>query len=152
MDLLSNALDACSWKEYEDGQSAWVKLDVSQSEQPGYIEIGVTVRRFVLNQYGRTTSPLHSGMPTDRCVAEWLLDTPRTAAIIDGQLLDREPVEERIEIPAAIYDIRRDDVKQALEIQQRVSQQFQDYLRRGLAVVGFERAGETCAYLMGIWK
>ena len=33
--------------------------------------LGAIVRRFVLNQYGTTTSPLHGGLPTDRCVAEW---------------------------------------------------------------------------------
>ncbi len=33
--------------------------------------LGAVVRRYVLNQYGTTTSRLHGGLPTDRCVAEW---------------------------------------------------------------------------------
>ncbi len=114
--------------------------------------LGVTVRRYVLNQYGRTTSHLHSGMPTDRCVAEWFLAQPRTAAIIERTPFERELVEERIEVPSAIYEIRRRDVKEAIRIQRRVSEQFQEYLGRGLAVVGFERTEENCAYLLGIWK
>jgi predicted GNAT superfamily acetyltransferase len=31
--------------------------------------LGAIVRRYVENQYGTTTSPLHGGLPTDRCVA-----------------------------------------------------------------------------------
>jgi predicted GNAT superfamily acetyltransferase len=32
--------------------------------------LGAVVRRYVLNQYGTTTSRLHGGLPTDRCIAE----------------------------------------------------------------------------------
>ena len=35
--------------------------------------LGAIVRRYVPNQYGTTSSPLHGGLPTDRCVAEWWL-------------------------------------------------------------------------------
>jgi predicted GNAT superfamily acetyltransferase len=38
--------------------------------------LGAIVRRYVENQYGTTTSPLHGGLPTDRCVAEWWLASP----------------------------------------------------------------------------
>ena len=43
--------------------------------------LGAIVRRFVLNQYGTTSSKLHAGLPTDRCIAEWWLASPRVAAI-----------------------------------------------------------------------
>ncbi|MGH7487194.1 MAG: GNAT family N-acetyltransferase, partial [bacterium] len=33
--------------------------------------LGAIVRRYVPNQYGTTSSHLHGGLPTDRCVAEW---------------------------------------------------------------------------------
>ncbi len=39
--------------------------------------LGAIVRRYVQNQYGITASPLHGGLPTDRCVAEWWLRSPR---------------------------------------------------------------------------
>ena len=41
--------------------------------------LGAIVRRFVLNQYGTTTSRLHAGLPTDRCIAEWWLASDRVA-------------------------------------------------------------------------
>jgi predicted GNAT superfamily acetyltransferase len=33
--------------------------------------LGAIVRRYNPNQYGVTASPLHGGLPTDRCIAEW---------------------------------------------------------------------------------
>ena len=50
--------------------------------------LGAIVRRFVLNQYGATTSPLHGGLPTDRCVAEWWLRSPRVEAALAGTPAD----------------------------------------------------------------
>lgn len=114
--------------------------------------LGVIVRRFVLNQYGTTTSHLHSGMPTDRCVAEWFVASPRTEAIISGDPRQREPVEARIEVPVDIADVRRRDVSEAIKIQRSVSEQFLRHLDRGLAVVGFERSERSSSYLLGTWE
>src|SRR5258708_9198532 len=61
--------------------------------------LGAVVRRFVRNQYGVTTSHLHGGLPTDRCVAEWWIASPRAKAIIAGEKFERNPVEARITIP-----------------------------------------------------
>ncbi|MBM3769291.1 MAG: GNAT family N-acetyltransferase, partial [Acidobacteria bacterium] len=36
--------------------------------------LGAVVERYVLNQYGVTTSKLHGGLPTDRCIASWHLN------------------------------------------------------------------------------
>ena len=47
--------------------------------------LGAIVRRFVLNQYGTTSSKLHGGLPTDRCIAEWWLASPRVEAILNGR-------------------------------------------------------------------
>ena len=114
--------------------------------------LGIIVRRFVLNQYGITTSKLHTGMPTDRCVAEWRLSAPRTEAIIAGAARQREPVEARIEVPAAIQTLRRENLNEALEIQKSVSERFLEYFDRGFAVVGFERSAGAGTYLLGQWK
>jgi PAS domain S-box-containing protein len=42
MDLLSNALDACSWKEYPEGESPEVTLRVRQAPADGYMSIEVS--------------------------------------------------------------------------------------------------------------
>ncbi|MCW5982527.1 MAG: acetyltransferase [Bryobacteraceae bacterium] len=114
--------------------------------------LGVIVRRYVPNQYGVTTSKLHGGMPTDRCVAEWILDSPRTLAILDGAPRQRELPAARIEVPTAIQAMRREDVAGALKIQTALSQQFPDCFARGLAVTGFERSEEKGTYLLSPWE
>ena len=64
--------------------------------------LGAIVRRYVFNQYGTTTSHLHGGLPTDRCIAEWWIGSPRAEAIIAGRPFERNPIEVRIAIPSEI--------------------------------------------------
>ena len=45
--------------------------------------LGAISRRYIPNFYGITTSPLHRGMPTDRLLVEWHLDSPRVVAAIN---------------------------------------------------------------------
>jgi predicted GNAT superfamily acetyltransferase len=113
--------------------------------------LGAIVRRYVENQYGTTTSPLHGGLPTDRCVAEWWLASPHAAAILAGQPPARG-VEERIDVPADIDIIRREDPKRARQIQRSLGERLTSCFDRGLAVVGFERSASVGTYLMGKWK
>ncbi len=114
--------------------------------------LGAVVRRFVLNQYGTTSSHLHGGLPTDRCVAEWWLGSPRVQAILSGGAFERNPVEARISIPAAIAAIRANDNARARAIQKQVSEEFLRHFENGLAVIGFERSAETGSYLLGRWE
>jgi predicted GNAT superfamily acetyltransferase len=50
--------------------------------------LGAIARHYIPNFYGVTTSPLHRGLPTDRLLAEWHLDSPRAIAAINNQPLD----------------------------------------------------------------
>jgi predicted GNAT superfamily acetyltransferase len=114
--------------------------------------LGAIVRRYVYNQYGTTTSHLHGGLPTDRCIAEWWIGSPRVEAIVAGQPFERNPTEVRIAIPAEIATLRKDDPKRAREIQQQASDQFQAAFGEGLAVIGFEKSKEAGTYLLGKWE
>ena len=40
-------------------------------------KLGAIARRYTINQYGITTSPLQGGLPTDRLIAEWWLKSKR---------------------------------------------------------------------------
>jgi predicted GNAT superfamily acetyltransferase len=115
--------------------------------------LGAIVRRYVRNQYGTTTSHLHGGLPTDRCVAEWWLASPRVNAIVDGgPPVARPETVERISVPAAISAIRREDPKRARQIQQEISKQFEANFDRGFAVVGLEKSADAGTYLFGRWE
>lgn len=90
--------------------------------------LGAIVRQYARNQYGISTSALHGGVPTDRCVAEWWIREPRpTAAIV-----------ERIEVPV--------DIKTARVEQSRIANDFERAFARGLAVIGMDRN----VYLLGL--
>ena len=114
--------------------------------------LGAVVRRYVLNQYGTTTSHLHGGLPTDRCVAEWWVASSRAQAIIAGKKFQRNPVEARIAIPAEIAEIRAHDQTRARAIQKQASDEFGRAFDSGLAVIGFEKSKRAGTYLLGKWE
>jgi predicted GNAT superfamily acetyltransferase len=90
--------------------------------------LGAIVRRYLRNQYGVSSSLLHGGLPTDRCVAEWWIGKPRRKA----------EVAERIHVPADIADAR---ARQAA-----IADRFEQCFARGLTVVGVDRTD----YLLGV--
>jgi predicted GNAT superfamily acetyltransferase len=111
--------------------------------------LGAIVRRYVENQYGTTSSHLHGGLPTDRCTAEWWVASDRVKTVLAGQPPDRSAIEDRIEVPADIADIRKQEPRRAREIQQATGEKFQRCFDRGLVVLAFERTPEYGAYLLG---
>jgi predicted GNAT superfamily acetyltransferase len=115
-------------------------------------KLGAIVRRYVPNQYGMTTSVLHGGLPTDRCTAEWWIDSERARAAIDGRPMNRPAIEATVQVPTAIADLRRTDPALAREIQKEIGERLQKLFEMGLAAVGFERSEDAGSYLLGFMK
>jgi predicted GNAT superfamily acetyltransferase len=118
--------------------------------------LGAIVRRYSVNQYGDTSSPLHGGLPTDRCYAEWWIDSPRVRDRLTQGGLGGQPVEprhgvERIAFPADIARIRSHDNARARAIQLANAEKFQSAFARGLAVTRFERTDAEGIYLLEPW-
>jgi predicted GNAT superfamily acetyltransferase len=109
--------------------------------------LGAIVRRYSENQYGVTASPLHGGLPTDRCIAEWWIDSPRVRGLLDGAPQVRRAAE-RIAYPADIGRVRNEDRDGARAVQQANARKFLDAFGRGLAVTGFERSDAAGTYLL----
>ena len=103
-------------------------------------KLGAIVRRYHLNQYGMTTSPLHGGLPTDRCYAEWWLEAPPRTRPAHPAV--------RIAYPANIAEIRATDPERARAIQAENAERFQAAFAQGLAVTAFERTETEGAYLL----
>jgi predicted GNAT superfamily acetyltransferase len=106
--------------------------------------LGVIVRRYLENEYGNTSSPLHGSLPTDRCVAEWWIAAGPASRPV-------RKIDERISVPADIDRIRREDPGRARDIQRSNATRFQACFAQGLAVIGFERADTEGVYLLGRW-
>ena len=113
--------------------------------------LGVIIRRHVFNQYGKTTSALHGGLPTDRVTAEWWIKTGRVQAAVNNEKFDRAVTEARISVPVEIGGVRESDSARAKEIQSQVSSAFDEHLSAGLAVIGFEKTATSGDYLLGRW-
>ena len=110
-------------------------------------KLGAIARRYVYNQYGRTSSHLHGCLPTDRLVAEWWLRTSRAEAALNQRPVERPSIEARIEVPANFFDLVREDAPRAAAIQAAIGEQFETHFRSGLAVVGVQKN----LYLLGAW-
>jgi len=116
--------------------------------------LGAIARRYSVNHYGYSSSPLQGGLPTDRLVAEWWLKSQRVVNLLDkGQPLQIQ-VEKRIEVPAQIYAWKASDADRAraAEVQKKNREQFRAALAQGLAALGYERdAADNGAFLLGRW-
>jgi predicted GNAT superfamily acetyltransferase len=111
--------------------------------------LGAIVRRYVRNQYGISSSHLHGGLPTDRCVAEWWINSERVQKIVNGELAIRGDIVERIPVPSNIAEIRRSAPNRARAIQKELAGHFEGSFARGLAAVGLDRDPEWGTYLLG---
>jgi predicted GNAT superfamily acetyltransferase len=117
-------------------------------------KLGAISRRYSVNQYGITTSPLQGGLPTDRLVAEWWLKSKRVATLLERESLpDFTPVDS-ISVPAQIYEWKAcpTDRRRAQDVQDRNRTKFQSAFRDGLAVLGYERTPDgDGSFLLGQW-
>jgi predicted GNAT superfamily acetyltransferase len=114
--------------------------------------LGVIVRRYQENQYGITFSPLHGGLPTDRCYAEWWVDTPRVQAVLSGIGPSAQASRTKITYPADIARIRAEDPRRARRIQKENGEEFRRAFEQGLAVTRFARGETEGSYLLEPWQ
>ncbi len=113
--------------------------------------LGAIIRRYVPNQYGTTSSRLHGGLPTDRLVPEWWIDSLRVQNLLSGMSLERLKVTARISVPSDIAVMRNEDPSRVREIQGAMAEEFQRSFREGMAVTGFERGDRFGTYLLAEW-
>lgn len=118
-------------------------------------KLGAITRRYTINQYGKVTSPLQGGLPTDRLTAEWWLKSRRVEALLANGKHPPVHVEKTVEVPGAIYAWKANapDREKALQVQQRNREQFLKYFDKGLAVLGYERDEQgNGKYQLGRWE
>jgi predicted GNAT superfamily acetyltransferase len=117
-------------------------------------KLGSIARRYNVNQYGITSSPLQGGLPTDRLVAEWWMKSKRVEAVLADAPRAEFECRARIEVPAEIYEWKAEAAtrKQALAVQQSNRQRFNRAFAEGLSVLGYERDEHgNGRFLLGVW-
>jgi predicted GNAT superfamily acetyltransferase len=110
--------------------------------------LGAIARHYIRDLYGRTSSPLHGGLPTDRLVAEWWVRKKRVEEVLEKKPRARSGASERISVPRGIREICRDQPSAAEKIQARMRSQFESLIERGYAAVGFEFSGDEGNYVL----
>jgi len=128
-------------------------------------KLGGLVRRYRRNIYGERFGQLNEGLPTDRFVVEWLLDSPRVTAAPAGTAAppEAEPVTGiagegacrrlahyrcdatapalRVDMPVDLQAAKATDLALALDWRLKTREIFESYFARGYAVTGFVSAG-----------
>jgi predicted GNAT superfamily acetyltransferase len=106
--------------------------------------LGVTCRRYLVNSYGITSSPQHGGLPTDRFVAEWHLDSPRVKLRLKGMAAESlTPLAACVELPASFNDLKMKAPASALSVQLEFREKIVSLFDQGLCVTGF-KLDQTC--------
>ena len=117
-------------------------------------KLGAIVRRYNINQYGLTSSPLQGGLPSDRLIAEWWLKSTRVEALLTTGKNPSFRQQIAIEVPAQIYEWKAaaETRGKAQQVQERNCDQFLRSFDDRLAVLGYERDSEgNGKFLLGKW-
>jgi len=117
-------------------------------------KLGAIARRYNVNQYGITSSPLQGGLPSDRLVAEWWLKSKRVETLLNTGKHPSVKVIEKISVPAQIYEWKASPSTraQAQEVQTRNRELFLRAFENRLAVLGYERDQQgSGVFLLGHW-
>jgi predicted GNAT superfamily acetyltransferase len=116
--------------------------------------LGAIVRRYNINQYGISPSPLWGDLPTDRLVAEWWLKSKRVEWLLTRGELPPFKEEMRIEVPTEIYEWKAqpETRQKAADLQLRNREQFLKAFSQGLACLRYGRDDNgDGVFVLGRW-
>jgi predicted GNAT superfamily acetyltransferase len=114
--------------------------------------LGAICREYEPNLYGLTTSPLHRGLPTDRLLAEWRLDSARVVAAINNLVKPPMEAPATIELPADLERLQQEDSPLVGQTQSRIRDEFAKWFAKGYAAVALRTGPGNPAYLLTPWS
>jgi predicted GNAT superfamily acetyltransferase len=117
-------------------------------------KLGAIARRYSVDQYGLTSSPLQGGLPSDRLVAEWWMKSKRVEAVLAEAPRAKFECRARIDVPAEVYAWKAAAATraQALAVQASNRERFTRAFAEGLSVLGYERDERgNGRFLLGAW-
>jgi len=112
--------------------------------------LGVIVRRYLPDYYGPVESRLQQGLPSDRLVAEWWLQSPRVIRALSGErprVEGKEPAAQ-VSWTGDIGELAETNPERARDVQLALRQRLQDCFRDKLAITGFLRDERENRYLL----
>ena len=120
------------------------------------VRLGAIARRYMRDFYGPSTSPLQGGLPTDRLVAEWWLQSDRVRHTLGEQSAEKGTHSAQIVVQVPVvrevsdWKHNPDQRKLAESLQTRNRLALESAFAQGLAITGYERSpdGDGC-FLLG---
>ena len=114
-------------------------------------KLGAVIKHYEPNFYG-TDYPhpdLNLGLDSDRLFAEWQLDTPKVLALANGQnFVETTEAKQTIEVPNNWNDLVKTDLREAIDQQNRIKNEFQTAFANNLICRGFLRDEIHPKYLL----
>jgi len=122
--------------------------------------LGAIVRTYIPNFYGITSSPLHRGLPTDRLLAEWHLDSKRVIAAINdvapepsyAPALIRIPGKPIAGSPSFPIPAAESSATSVSEIQTNIRSAFQSWFSKNYAATSIRFTSSGADYLLHPWS
>jgi len=115
------------------------------------VRLGAIARRFIPNLYGVTRSPMHAGLPTDRLVAEWWINSSRVHSALASatpEKLAAPATGESVDLPSNIGEIKAIHQSEAAKIQKEMARQFEKAFAKDHVVTGVQSAGKITRYVL----
>jgi predicted GNAT superfamily acetyltransferase len=144
-DALEQGIDLMEW--------TFDPLEIKNSHL-NLARLGAIARRYSVDHYGGSSSPLQGGLPTDRLVAEWWLKSKRVVGLLEHNQPPQFQVVRRIAVPSEVYQWKASTTERAkaMEVQKRNREEFQVAFALGFTVVGYERdQQDNGTFLLGRW-
>jgi predicted GNAT superfamily acetyltransferase len=113
--------------------------------------LGAIARQLVRNMYGITSSPAHRGLPTDRLVVEWHLDSPRVVDLLEGRAPPPPGSAAELLLPQNLDALKTTCREELARIQARLSAEWEEFFRRGYAATRTSHSPEAFKYLLEPW-
>lgn len=149
---LAQRVDAIQ-KGYELIEWTFDPLEIKNAHL-NLVRLGAIARRYSVDHYGASSSPLQGGLPTDRLFAEWWLKSKRVVHLLEGGQSPQIQAESRISVPFEIYDWKASDKgrSKAAQVQLRNREQFLRVFSEGMSALGYETdSAGNGAFLIGRW-
>lgn len=117
-------------------------------------KLGAVIKEYKPNFYGTDYSTAHEpegkiGLDSDRLFAEWSLESPKVAALSNGEnFRETGQVIREIEIPTDWNELVKTNPRKAVDEQNRIKEEFQSAFAENLIVKRFERNESNPKYLL----
>jgi len=113
--------------------------------------LGAICRTYLVNFYGVSSSRLHSGLPTDRLVAEWHLNSKRVKARLGSTPLPPPQTQDMVsvEVPLGIKELKSSAPEEAARIQSGLRERMTELFGRNFFAsrLAIDAANQKATYL-----